>query len=64
MATGSIRCVRGDLKKVEAVCTTLVAALALPCAFIFLVTVVARAAVILRAVVRSGLLFKKCLPVT
>jgi len=41
LATGSIKCVRGDLKNVEAVCATLIAALALPCAFIFLVTVVA-----------------------
>ena len=57
VATGSIRCVRGDVKVVAAIWTTLVAALTLPCTLMFLVTVVARAAVILGATVRSGLLF-------
>ena len=57
VATGRVRCVRRDLEVVEAVCTTLVAALTLSCTLVFLVTVVARADVILGAVVSSGLLF-------
>jgi hypothetical protein len=56
VATGSVWCVVRGLTKVEAVCTTLGAALVLPCTLIFLVAVVALAFVILGAVVKSGLL--------
>ena len=57
VATGRVKCVREELEVVKAVCTTLLAALTLPYTVVYLVTVVARADVILGAVVSSGLLF-------